>query len=52
VKHAGWARYSLTKRALEKIDIFKNDNFGRSSGSEIDIKELLERLGRSKPSED
>ena len=52
VKYAGRAHYSLTKRALEKIDVFKNDNFGRSSGSEIDIKELLERLGRSKPSED
>lgn len=40
------AIYSLTKKSLENIDAFTKDNYGKGTGKEIDIEELLERFER------
>jgi hypothetical protein len=39
------AVYSLAKKSVERIEAFKADTYGRGVGGEIDLEELISRLG-------
>ena len=39
------AVYSLAKKSVERIEAFRADAYGRSVGGEIDLEELIARLG-------
>lgn len=45
VEQDGRAVYSLAKKSVERIEAFKADTYGRSIGGEIDLEELIARLG-------
>lgn len=51
LKKYGWVQqddravYSLAKKSIERIEAFRDDTYGRSTGGEIDFEELIARLG-------
>ena len=39
------AIYSLAKKSVERIGAFRADTYGRRVGREVDLEELIARLG-------
>jgi hypothetical protein len=37
--------YSFAKKSVERIEAFRADAYGRNVGGEIDLEELIARLG-------